>query len=284
VVRPRLPFGVSRRELQARLEQQRAVADLGQLALGHASLQTLTREATRVVACGLDTEFAGLLELVPDRRALVVRSVVGWPDDWCDTEIVPADVSSQSGYTLAIGRPVIMDDIASETRFSISPQMSRQDLASGISTTIGSNGGSYGVLSAHTRSRRVFTHHDVAFLEAVAHVLAMSVRRRLAEEEVEKTNRVLGAVIEGTTDAVFVKDLEGRFVALNGPAARADAGDGRERPARPRARRRPDLRGDRPARVRDPCLPDDERPVPGARRKRPRHVRDRARHHPSQAG
>jgi GAF domain-containing protein len=76
---------------------------------------------------------------------------------------------------------------------------------------VGSDGGAYGVLSAHTRDRRSFTHHDVTFLEAVAHVLAMSLRRRQAEEDAERSHRVRESVIEGTTDSVLVKDLYDRF-------------------------------------------------------------------------
>ncbi|MCW2964432.1 MAG: hypothetical protein JWO17_1684 [Actinomycetia bacterium] len=43
--------------------------------------------------------------------------------------------------------------------------------------------------------------------------------RRVAEEESATTFGVLEAVIEGTTDDVFVKDLDGRFITLNAKAA-----------------------------------------------------------------
>ena len=38
---------------------------------------------------------------------------------------------------------------------------------------------------------------------------------------------MLEAVIEGTTDDVFVKDLDGRFIALNAAAARTSVGRAR---------------------------------------------------------
>jgi hypothetical protein len=44
----------------------------------------------------------------------------------------------------------------------------------------------------------------------VRNLLASAVRRRGAEEEAESTLRALAAVIEGTTNNVFVKDVDGR--------------------------------------------------------------------------
>ncbi len=53
--------------------------------------------------------------------------------------------------------------------------------------------------------------------------LAMSIDitdRRLAEESLQKTARLLQAVSEGTTDAVFVKDENGKYLFFNEAAAR----------------------------------------------------------------
>jgi PAS domain S-box-containing protein len=206
-------------ELQVRLRQQQAVASLGQMALADGPLDELLAEATRIVASELRAEFASLLELTADRHDLIVRSVVGWPAEMCDHELLRAGQSSQAAYTLGSKESVILDDAATETRFAISPQAAAQGITSGISTSVGSNGGVFGVLSAQTRALRTFTEHDVAFLEAVAHILSMSVLRQIAEAEAEKTHRMLEAVIMGTSDSIFVKDLDGRFLALNDAAA-----------------------------------------------------------------
>jgi PAS domain S-box-containing protein len=206
-------------ELQVRLRQQQAVASLGQMALADGPLDELLAEATRIVASEFRAEFASLLELTADRNDLIVRSVVGWPGEMCGHEVLQAGLSSQPAYTLRSKESVILGDVATETRFALSPQAVAQGITSGISTRVGSNGGAFGVLSAHTRALRTFTEHDVAFLEAVAHILSMSVRRQVAEAEAEKTHRMLEAVIMGTSDSIWVKDLDGRFLALNDAAA-----------------------------------------------------------------
>ena len=43
---------------------------------------------------------------------------------------------------------------------------------------------------------------------------------KAAEAEVERTHRLLEAVSEGTTDAIFVKDLAGRYLFINSAGAR----------------------------------------------------------------
>jgi PAS domain S-box-containing protein len=209
----------SRDELRLRLGQQQEVARLGQLALTDVPRQELLDEACLTVAAELRTELAGVLELLPDRSAFVLRAGVGWPADQFGSQYIPDGARSHAGYTLTSSRPVIMRDAAQETRFEISAQMAAQGITSGLTAIIGWDERTYGVLGAHTSRRRNFSGNDVTFVEAVAHVLASALRRRAAEEEAEQAYRVLEAVIEGTPDHVFVKDLDGRFLAVNARAA-----------------------------------------------------------------
>jgi two-component system, cell cycle sensor histidine kinase and response regulator CckA len=207
-------------ELRIRLGQQQALTQLGQLALTDVPAQELLDEACRLLTAELRADLAAVLELLPDRDSFVLRAAMGWPHEQIGGWRIPAGPRSHSGYTLMSSRPVIMDDAARETRFEISPQMASKGVTSGLGTSIGSNGGTFGILCAHTYARRRFSEHDVTFLDGVASVLASALRRRAAEAEAEKTHRVLEAVIEGTTDNVFVKDLDGRVIALNASAAR----------------------------------------------------------------
>jgi two-component system cell cycle sensor histidine kinase/response regulator CckA len=206
----------SRKELQARLSQQQAVARIGQLALTDVSLSHLLDEACRIVAAELPSDFASVLELLPDRTAFVQRAAIGWPAEMLGVGRISAGPRSHGGYTLDSDQPVIMREASDETRFDVSDCMRSQDITSGLTARIGS----FGVLGAHTRRRRDFSNHDVTFLEAVASVIATSLARKVAEEEAETAYRVLQAVIEGTTDDVFVKDVDGRFITLNATAAR----------------------------------------------------------------
>jgi two-component system cell cycle sensor histidine kinase/response regulator CckA len=204
-------------ELQMRVAQQQAVATFGQFALSDVPRAELLDEAATVTARGLGAEYCSILERVGGGPALKPRAAVGWP-----AELMGPDVSmerSQAGYTLTSGGPVILVDVDREARFVISSQMTSQRIRSGVSAPIGTNGSAFGVLSAHTRKQRHFSEDDVNFVQSVANVLASAVRKRDAEQEVERSNALFEAVIEGTTDEIFVKDTGGRFLALNAAAA-----------------------------------------------------------------
>ena len=205
-------------ELAVRLGQQQAVAHLGQSALTDVSLQTVFDEACVAVATCLEADVAAVLELDPDGQTFTTRATVGWlPEEYAGTGI-PAG-ASHSGYTLTSNHPVILRDAETEARFTLSPMMLAKGLRSGLITKIGRNGTTYGVIGAHTFLQRDFSEHDVTFLEAVANILSSAIRRQAAETAADEALRVLEAVIEGTTDVVFINDRDGRFVAVNQRAA-----------------------------------------------------------------
>lgn len=207
---------VSADELRIRLEQQQAVAQLGQLALTSVADETLFDEAVRLAAAHLSADFAAILESSDD-GGFDFRAAVGWSQ----TGRIPDGASSHGGYTLLVGEPVILRDSLHEKRFRISEAMADEGITSGLCTPIGSNGGSFGVIGVHMRARREFSRHDASFLAALANVLASAICRRAAEAEAREAHGVLEAVVEGTIDEIFVKDLEGRLVVINAAAARA---------------------------------------------------------------
>lgn len=65
-------------ELEARIRQQEAVADVGQRALEADELDELLEDATGTVAETLNAEYCYALELLPDRNEFLLRQGVGW--------------------------------------------------------------------------------------------------------------------------------------------------------------------------------------------------------------
>jgi PAS domain S-box-containing protein len=68
---------------------------------------------------------------------------------------------------------------------------------SSISVPIPGEQHPYGVLSAHTAKRRVFSRDDIHFLQMVAHVLATAHQRSRAEEALRLRDRAIAAAPEG---------------------------------------------------------------------------------------
>ncbi len=105
------------RELHTRANQQEAVVKFGERALTESDLTKLFEDAVRVISGVLDVELVKILELVPGDAELVLRAGTGWKPGLLGTAHVSTARDSQAGFTLASGGPVIVDNLATETRF-----------------------------------------------------------------------------------------------------------------------------------------------------------------------
>ena len=174
------------RELQRRARQQQVVADLGQLALETDDLDELMREAAWQVADVLDNEYCKVLDLDRERDELLLRQGVGWRDGIVGEATVSAvESDSQAAYTLSTDRPVVVEDLETETRFGGPALLTSHDVRSGISTVIGPIDEPWGILGTHDTDAKTFTDEDVNFVQSVANVLAEAIERRQYQAELE---------------------------------------------------------------------------------------------------
>ena len=170
--------------LRVRERQQAAVAEFGQLAVAGGPVERLFRAAVATIARTLDTEFVEILELQPERREFRLVAGTGWRRGHVGRAKVDAGAASQGGYTLISHGPVVVEDLAAETRFTPSHLLVDHHVTSGVTVPIGRLPGPvWGVLGAQTARRTTFTSDDVNFLLAVANVLAAAVDRKRAEDE-----------------------------------------------------------------------------------------------------
>ena len=180
------------REVRVRARQQEAVARLGERALAETDLHKFFDEVVRTVADILDVELVKILELVPGDAEMLLRAGVGWRTAMIGTAHVSTGRESHAGYTLASGRPVVMEDLATETRFAGTQLLRDQAIVSGISTPIaGRDGRAYGVVCAHSVKRRKYHDYDVSLLAAVANVVAGAIQRRQLDQRQELMIREL---------------------------------------------------------------------------------------------
>jgi PAS domain S-box-containing protein len=208
-------------EIQEHAHRKAVIADLSQSALAGSGLDRLMEYVVEQVARCLDIEYAKILELLPDGRTLLLKAGVGWKEGLVGKATVSAGLESQAGYTLLIskpadestliaGKPVIVEDLSRETRFSGPPLLFEHGVVSGMSITIPGYARPYGVLGVHTRKHRVFSEDDAQFLRAVAHILALAIERRQTEEALRESEmrarrlveaNIIG-VIEGVEDQI----------------------------------------------------------------------------------
>ncbi len=207
--------------------RQAAVARLGHDALSGLPLDELFRAAAEQLSRILEVPFVEVLELSADRRQLRLIAGVGWQRGVIGRAMVDAGRGSQGGYTIASTRPVVVEDMASETRFNAPALLVDHRVVSGLTAVIGDPSDPFGVLGGHSDTSRGFAVDDVNLLQAVANVLAAAVHRRRAEEQLSTVAHAeharaaeLKAVIRSIGDAVVVFDASGEVVLAN-PTAEA---------------------------------------------------------------
>ncbi len=176
--------------LAARERQQAAVSELGVAALGGSDIHALCDQAVRNVARHLEVPLVKALELQADGKNLLLRSGVGWQPGLVGSALIDAGPESQAGYTLKRSGPVIVEDLATERRFTGPVLLPEHGVVCGLSVIVGPVGRPWGVLGAHETSPREFTVDDVNFLQATANTLWLAIaqvesRRKLEQERAE---------------------------------------------------------------------------------------------------
>ena len=180
------------RELRIRAKQQETVARLGAQALTELGLQRFFEDSVKAVAATLNVELVTILELVPGDAELLLRAGAGWEKGLVGTALVSTDRSTQAGFTLASGAPVIVENFAIEARFAGDPLLGQRGVVSGLTIPIaGPDGRTYGVLGVHSKRRRTFSENDVSFLAAVANIMAGAIQRRQLDQRHELMIREL---------------------------------------------------------------------------------------------
>jgi two-component system NtrC family sensor kinase len=201
-------------ELKARARQQAAVAELGQRALANPPLAELFDEAVHLVAYTLNVEYCKILQLLPDGKALRLEAGVGWKPGLIGHALVDVSEDSQAGYCLLHREPVIVEDLRTETRFRGTWLLHEHGVVSGLDVIVYSGGRPFGILSAHTAQRRLFTQDDLHFLQAIAHVLGTAIERKQTEEALQQVREDLEVrVRERTAELLQANDSLRREIA-----------------------------------------------------------------------
>jgi signal transduction histidine kinase len=188
-------------ELQRAEDHQRAVAALGQAALGGLPLPELMERATEIVAATLELDHVSVFEVVPDGDRLMLRAGLGWPPEQIGTREAEVGRDSHAGFTLLAGEPVVVEDWALEQRFRQPPVLADAGVRSGACVIVGDPARPYGALAAHSVHPGAVGPEHVAFLRAVANVLDSAVARLRAEEEIAEQAAARGRLVAQALDA-----------------------------------------------------------------------------------
>ena len=164
-----------------RAQQQKAVAELGRFALESHDLSELMAEAAATATGTLGVDGAAVFELGESGESLTIVAGVDIPEGFAGAEI-PLGEAANAGYTVRVGEPVVVEDMASETRFDPASTMLRPGVVSSLSVPIKGQHRRFGVLNIHAYGPRRFSEDEVEFLTAIATLIIVSVERDAEEQ------------------------------------------------------------------------------------------------------
>jgi two-component sensor histidine kinase len=160
------------------LEQQRVLAEFGELALKTEALDDILNKGSELVGRALKTALAKVMELLPDGKTFKARAGYGWRPGVIGHVIVTADENSPEGLTLKEGA-VISNDREKEARFEYHDFMKDHGVKAFVNVLILSSNGRppFGVLQVDSQTPRDFTQSDVEFLRSYANLLGAAIER-----------------------------------------------------------------------------------------------------------
>ncbi|HSF48192.1 MAG TPA: PAS domain S-box protein, partial [Burkholderiales bacterium] len=192
--------------LKTREREQRAVAELGRIALTGAPFDALAAEAVALAARVLNTEYGALLQLLPAGQGFVLANGVGWKTELMGKATLAAETDGLWGFTLAADQPVCVEDAQTERRFRWPALLREHGARSGVTVIVRGREHPRGLLGAYGAKRARFSSDDVNFLRSVANVLAAALERTEAERALAKREAEIRLLIDSVPAMIAYVD------------------------------------------------------------------------------
>lgn len=132
-----------------------------------------------------------ILELCADAHVLRPRAVFGLDRQQLADRALEIEGDSLASFAVHQQHPIIITDLASETRFRPSAILLARGVVAGISVVIRGRTRPYGVLSIFDTRRRRFEPEEASTLSAAANVIGMAIERAQTEEQLLNTREEL---------------------------------------------------------------------------------------------
>jgi diguanylate cyclase (GGDEF)-like protein len=181
-----VPPSVSDRERSTESDQAglRPAADLlaalSELAVGPLPHPGFERRAADLVAELFEAEGSALLRVTDGGLEVAATHDLALPGEGT---VFPLDEGSQPAFILASDDVVVVEDLARERRFEVAEALEEVGFRSLLALRVGTSSQPQGAVEIYRRSQWSPGDEDLAFLRAVAGLLAVGIERRTTVEE-----------------------------------------------------------------------------------------------------
>jgi PAS domain S-box-containing protein len=204
-------------ELAARVRQQAAIANLGSQVMDGRSLEEVAEFTVDAVIRTLEVDTCEVLIRPVGHRDVLIHAFQGLEPP-ADAVRLDADEETQAGFARFMARPIVVENLAEESRFNPAPHLVEHGVVSAITVSIGGEDVSYGLLEVGTTTRRAFNEDDLNVLQSLANMLASAAERLRTERAFRESEARARAMLETTVDGIITIDARGRIQSFNSAA------------------------------------------------------------------
>ncbi len=199
--------------LDEKLKRSEVLVQAGQLLWDENDINNTMDGIVNLISKTLKVKFCIIFLYDKTNNSLYSVSGVGWKEGIVGHTTLDVGPGSHAEFALKRLRPVVIDDLRNEKRFSILPLLVEHGIVSGVSVPMNVGGHALGVFGVYTEELTKFTEDDTNFLQSVGYIIATAVERRRAEKEIEKEKEYTDNLIRTTKDAI-VGINEKRVISL----------------------------------------------------------------------
>jgi PAS domain S-box-containing protein len=178
------------RQALLRAHYSELLARVGRLAVDTRDPQLLLERVPAAASEALQVELAMVYLLEPNLLELRIAGGVGTLPGEAVGQRIPNRSDSSIGFVLAQGRPVVVPDYRSETRFKVPAAYLQAGLSSALAVPLSDRGRTIGVLAVRSRVARSFGDDELRFLESLANLLTSGLQRAQSEEALNHAQRL----------------------------------------------------------------------------------------------
>ena len=231
------------REIGALKETERRLRDSeAQLTAEAAALLRLNAASARLwntqdLGQGLEEMLEATIELLgahkgsvqlldPERGVLIIACQSGFTPEFLEFfREVSSGGGTACGRSLRSGERTIVEDVETDAEYAVYRAIARAEDYRAVQSTplIGRDGARLGIISTYWRSPHRPSEQELRRLDLYARQAADFIGHCRMANALRDSQALLQAVVDGSPDAIFLKDREGRMLLAN-PATLASVG------------------------------------------------------------